>query len=111
MAASKSPPAVVHRSPGKKVCSHVASPGLAEAPPPSPPDAFEVPSPQFDNTRWAVVTAAVDDPIRDTNNRSVTLFSVDSGGMAPARSMSMWEATAIGKPVVAAFQMPWQVLR
>src|SRR5213592_889586 len=44
--AEKSPPCVVQKIVSKKRCRHVASLGVAGAPVPSSPDAWDVPSPQ-----------------------------------------------------------------
>src|SRR6266446_10985662 len=44
--AEKSPPCVVQKMVSKKRCRHVASLGVAGAPMPSSPDAWDVPSPQ-----------------------------------------------------------------
>src|SRR5438874_13367137 len=81
----KSPPGVVQKMVSKKRCRHVASFGIAGAPSPSPPGAWEVPSPQSASSLCSsTVTAPVG--VMDMFMLRLTAVIVEPGGIAPAIS-------------------------
>jgi hypothetical protein len=82
----KSPPCVVQKIVSKKRCRHVASPGVAGAPPPSGSGAMDVPSPQSASSLCSSVVRAVESIVLDIFMLRLTPVIVEPGGMFPAMS-------------------------
>src|SRR5947208_5916072 len=82
--AEKSPPSVVQKMVSKKRWRHVASLGVAGAPMPSSPAAWDVPSPQSATSPCSSTIRPVLSCTLDTFILSVTLVIVEPGGMLPA---------------------------
>src|SRR6266513_1632015 len=82
--AEKSPPSVVQKMVSKKRWRHVASLGVAGAPMPSSPAAWDVPSPQSATSLCSSTIRPVLSCTLDTFILSVTLVIVEPGGMLPA---------------------------
>src|SRR5437773_3471639 len=84
--AEKSPPSVVQKIVSKKRCRHVASLGVAGAPIPSSPDAWEVPSPQSASSLCSSVVLAVPEGVLDMFRVKVTPVIVEPAGTSPTTS-------------------------
>ena len=84
--AEKSPPCVVQKMVSKKRWRHVASLGVAGAPMPSSPDAWDVPSPQSASSLCNSTVLAVLLGTLDTCMLRVTLVIVEPAGIFPAMS-------------------------
>src|SRR5437764_6978856 len=84
--AEKSPPSVVQKMVSKKRCRHVASLGVAGAPMPSSPDAWDVPSPQAAISVCSSTVSAVVRAVLDMFRVRVTPMILEPAGMFPATS-------------------------
>src|SRR5882757_1486528 len=84
--AEKSPPCVVQKMVSKKRWRHVASLGVAGAPIPSSPDAWDVPSPQAASSLCNSTVLPVLLGTLDTCMLRVTPVIVEPGGTFPAMS-------------------------
>src|ERR1043166_9754388 len=84
--AEKSPPSVVQKIVSKKRCLHVASFGVAGAPSPSSPVAWEVPSPQSARSLCSSTIRAVLNGVLDMLRLRVPARMVEPGGTLPAMS-------------------------
>src|SRR5438874_8122610 len=100
----KSPPGVVQKMVSKKRCRHVASFGIAGAPSPSPPGAWEVPSPQSASSLCSSTVRKELTGVMDIFMVRVTAVIVEPAGMLPAtsnastpRRSSPWPFSPIGR--------------
>src|SRR5438552_13430706 len=84
--AEKSPPSLVQKIVSKKRCRHVASLGVAGAPSPSSPDAWEVPSPQSASSTCSSTGYATLRGVLDMFILRVTPVIVEPAGTLPAIS-------------------------
>jgi len=84
--AEKSPPCVVQKMVSKKRCRHVASLGVAGAPMPSSPDAWDVPSPQAASSLCNSTVLPVLLGTLDTCMLRVTPVIVEPAGTFPVMS-------------------------
>jgi len=84
--AEKSPPCVVQKMVSKKRWRHVASVGVAGAPMPSSPDAWDVPSPQAASSLCNSTVLPVPLGVLDMLRVRVTPVIVEPAGTFPATS-------------------------
>ena len=96
----KSPPCVVQKIVSKKRCRHVASLGVAGAPLPSSPGAWDVPSPQSASNLCSSVVRAVPSIVLDMFMLRLAAVIVEPVGMFPAMSKASTPRRISPKTVV-----------